>query len=147
MTTVPTGGAGAPPTPEKIVRKRTPIPQRPSTDDVKGIIGEIARQRNLDRELEIVLQHMIQVVFDRFDDIWEALEILDKRYDEFEDEDLFDTKYTEISRVTTRRERTVTSNDGDVEVDLLDVITQRIRARGNKTGRVVEFIFNEPMPV
>ena len=137
----------APPTPESIVRKRTPIPKRPNDDDIKGIVGEISRQRNLDRELEIVLQHMIRDIFARFDPIWDALEILDKRFSEFEDNDLVDTKYTEISRETDRRERTVTSTDGDVEVDLLDVITRKARMKGNKTGRIVEFIWNEPLPV
>lgn len=137
----------AKPTPENIVRRRTPIPSRPSKDDIKGIVSEIARQRPLDRELEIVLQHMVDAIFARFDDIWTALEILDKRWTEFEDEDLFDSEYNEVSRETDRRERTVTSTDGELEVDLLDVITRVIYARGNNTGRIVKFTFNEPMPV
>lgn len=137
----------AKPTPENIVRDRTPIPQRPTDDDIRGIVGEISRQRGFDRELEIVLQHMVRAFFDRFDDIWDALEILDKRFQEFEDEDLFDTEYREVRRETTRRERTVTSTDGDVEVDLLDVITTVIYLKGNKTGRIIKLIFQEPMPV
>lgn len=134
-------------TPENIVRNRTPIPQRPTVDDVRGIVGEISRQRGLDPELEIVLQHMVQVVFARFDDVWDALEILDKRYQEFEDDDRFDTEFREISRKTQRRERTVESDDGDIEIDVLDVITQEIIMKGNKTGNRYIFYWKEPLPV
>lgn len=140
-----TGAAGPP---EKISRKRTPIPAKPDKERwVRGLRGEISRVRTKDPELAIVLQHMLDTFVEQIDTIWEALDILDKRYDEFEDEDVFDTEYREITRKTDRRERTVTSNDGDVEVDLLDVITREIIAKGNNTGRRITFIFDEPLPV
>lgn len=135
------------PTPERIVRNRTPIPQRPTDDDIRGIIGEISRQRGFDRELEIVLQHMVRAFFDRFDDIWTALEILDKRFAEFEQkESELDTVFTEFNRKTQRRERTVVDNDSDIEIDVLDLISPEIQLRGNKTGLIIKFLFNEPLP-
>lgn len=133
-------------TPEHIVRKRTPIPQRPTDDDIRGIVGEISRQRGLDRELEIVLQHMVQAVFARFGPIWDALEILDKRFQEFED-GVTDTEFREVRRKTQRRERTVVDDDSEIEIDVLDVITTEIVMRGNRTGNRYIFYWQEPMPV
>lgn len=133
------------PTPEHIVRNRTPIPPRPSDDDIRGIVGEIARQRELDPELEIVLQHMVNAVFARFNDIWDALEILDKRYQEFEDDDVVDTEFVEERRETQNRNRTVTDRDGDIEIDLVDIITKVIYMKGNRGGRL-KLTWQEPFP-
>ncbi len=146
MTSGVRSGASGPP--ESVVRNRTPIPSKPDKQAwVRGLRGEIARVRTKDPELAILLQRMLDTFSDQIDTQWVVNDILDKRYEEFDDDDVIDTEYREIARITQRRERTVTSRDGDVEVDLLDVITLEIHMKGNKTGRRIKFFFKEPLPV
>lgn len=139
---------GAPGPPETVSRKRTPIPNKPSLNRIKGLRGEIARQRRLNTELEIVLQHMLDELDDQLDVIWTALDILDKRFTEFEaDGPVVDTRFTEVSRKTQRRERVVRDDDSEIEIDVLDIVTTEVTVRGNKTGNLYTFFFNEPLPV
>lgn len=138
---------GAPGPPEGISRKRTPIPSRPDLSRIQGLRGEISRLRSLNPELEIVLQHMLDEVEGQLEVVWEALDILDKRFDEFEPEDqLVDTEFREINRSTQRRKRVVEDDDSDIKITVLDVITQTVTVRGNKTGNQYTFIFREPLP-
>ena len=143
-TGIRTGGAGPP---ENITRNRQPIPAKPDLKWAESLMGEISRVRTKDPEMAILLQHMVKAFQGQLDVVWEALDILDKRYDEFDFESVFDTEYREVGRSTSRRERTVESTDGDLEVDLLDVITQETTMKGNKTGRRIKFLWNEPLPV
>jgi len=132
---------------ENISRNRTSIPPRPSLDRIRGLRGEISRARTYNPELEIVLQHMLDELDGQLDTIWEALDILDKRHTENEGEqDIDDTEFHEQSRSTQRRKRIIESDDGDVQITVLDIVTQTVVVRGNKTGKTYKFIFREPLP-
>lgn len=138
--TVRTGSTG---TPEHIVRNRTPIPQKPDIGRLRSLIGEIGRVT--DPDLRTLLQHMVDEWGAQLDVVWEALDILDKRFQEFEDEDIRDTVYTEQHRETQNRDRTVSTDDGEIEIDLVDIITKVIYMKGNKGGRL-KLVWNEPFP-
>jgi len=142
---VRTGAAGPP---ERVLRNRTPIPSRPDKNRIRGLRGEVSRLRRVNPEVEIVIQHILEELDRQLDTIWEALDILDKRFDQFEAGDIpTDTEFIEKGRSTQRRKRKVESDEGNATITLLDVITNEIVMEGNKTRNRVKFRFREPLPV